>query len=321
VNDLEATLESLTMNQLRKPDAVYVTLPVRSSREKEPLEYSLPGFLLDNSRFGGLVEIVPIEIDLGPVSKLFGGIIKEHDDQTSIVVCDDDIIYGPHWLQRLESEMNLLKEDENQTAIGFGSFDLMSTPPFFRMSLGGIKNAPKLPTCFKYSSNTDNVGCLMGVCGALYKRSFFTTRGIETLKRWSENERLRRADDVTISAWLSIAGIKRKLITNPPQESQDRTLANPLSASWIKAIYNHCYAYQHLQRYESAFPTTISSIKQKSKTSSTTTQKRPYIPIIFIILTLIIFIFIISYFIIQSNIMKSSTTNQSLISTTQQISK
>lgn len=257
LGELRATLESLTVGQRRKPDRVYLTLPLTGlpSRGSPLLKYELPEWLqAPILKFLGLVEIVYIPTDLGPMSKLWGGLVRELEPDARIVVCDDDVVYGATWLAELDAH----SQRHPGCAVGFGAFDFVRGPPFFRMRIGGIKNVPHIPypSTFATTDAAQSVQCLMGVSGALFPRSAFTSTGMKTLVEWSRHPRMCRADDVTISAWLSLAGVRRYLVKTSPELDEagvDRGLVDALSTSWMHAVYNHAFAYSTLRASHGAF--------------------------------------------------------------------
>jgi hypothetical protein len=254
VGQLEATLRSITVGQTRRPDRVYVGLPLRSARDGETFTYDLPRCLTDPAMFDGLVSVVSLAYDHGPVCKLLAALRDEDKPETAVVVCDDDVEYAPNWLRELEYHA----EQHPDAAVGFGAFDVLHTPPFFRMRFGGIANAPWLPGPSRLSraSLPRPVHCLMGIAGALYRRGHFTDEAIAKLKGWSSHDRLRRADDVTISALLSTVGVPRVLVRSSAScdaAGRDRGLSNALSASWMRAVYNHVFAFDKLRIEEGAF--------------------------------------------------------------------
>ena len=255
IGSIETTLRSLTVGQTRPPDCVYLGLPMRSARDGETLDYSIPTFLSNPKAFGGLVRIVPLEYDYGPVCKILAGLTMEPEPDTRIVVCDDDLEYGRTWLAELEAHG--IKHPT--AAVGFGGFDVLRRPPFFRMRFGGVgPGRPWLPPCNEISpaSLPRRVDCLMGVTGALYRRGHFTDEGVAQLHAWSKDPTMRRTDDVLISASISTRGVPRVLVRpSDAAERASRDLAgpNPLSASFARAASNHVYAFSTLQASAGAF--------------------------------------------------------------------
>lgn len=269
---LERTLWSVTTGQKRQPDRVYLGLPMRSARgDAEPTEYTLPSFLHGDltmpERFGGLVRIIRLPFDHGPVCKLLAGLQGCAEDgdvnpESRIVVCDDDVEYGPLWL----SELDLHSQIHTQAAVGFGAFDVLRGLPFFRMRFGGLgKGRPQIPYPSQFSKQSlpRNVDCLMGIGGALYRRRYFPAKTLQELLEWTKHPRWRRADDILISAAISKQGIARVLVA-PSDAAEHANLdlagANPLSSSKALAVYNHVRAFSSLQRSAGAFPDSHSFI-------------------------------------------------------------
>lgn len=94
---LRPTLESLLSGQ-KLPQAIRIIVPDRPLRETA--EYAIPPFLLDTAFHGGLVEIVKVERDWGPGSKLLGG-LQSITEPSVLVVADDDVRYRADFLQGL----------------------------------------------------------------------------------------------------------------------------------------------------------------------------------------------------------------------------
>lgn len=163
--------------------------------------------------------------------------MREHDPDTIIITIDDDMIYSAFTLKNLVEFCDKYPD----AACGYQSFDAFtSTPPFFSISC--MSNQP--------IERPIRVDVLMGYGAVAYRRRFFQNL-IPFTTWWSTNPRLRRADDVLISGYLSIRNIPRYRIC--PVEAINRNLPDALSTSILKAVYNHVYAYGYLWYHHDAF--------------------------------------------------------------------
>lgn len=94
---MRPSLESLLSNR-RRPDKLLIPLPPVSLRENSG--YSLPDFLRSPDFCGGIVEVVPVERDWGPGTKLLGALGHLPAD-ACLVIADDDVRYHADFLHGL----------------------------------------------------------------------------------------------------------------------------------------------------------------------------------------------------------------------------
>lgn len=97
IAEMRPSLESLLANRQR-PDKIFVPLPAISLREK--CGYTLPDFLRSSDFCGDIIDVVPVERDWGPGTKLLGALNRLLAD-TCLVVADDDVRYRPDFLHGL----------------------------------------------------------------------------------------------------------------------------------------------------------------------------------------------------------------------------
>lgn len=90
---LQPTLDSL-INQTKKPDKIYLSLPWYSIREKS--EYVLPQWLSNYEQ----IEVIRCNKDYGPGTKLLG-CLDRLQEAGCLVIADDDMIYRPFFLRNI----------------------------------------------------------------------------------------------------------------------------------------------------------------------------------------------------------------------------
>uniref|UniRef100_A0A383V8V7 Methyltransferase domain-containing protein n=1 Tax=Tetradesmus obliquus TaxID=3088 RepID=A0A383V8V7_TETOB len=99
------------MHGLRKPDALYIWVPLNVSRFKED-DREIQGLkeLPDNVKglaghFNGVVKVKIPPKDYGPATKLLPTLLEEKDPDTVIITIDDDSMYRPETILHLEQEI------------------------------------------------------------------------------------------------------------------------------------------------------------------------------------------------------------------------
>ena len=169
VSLLRPTLETL-LNGIRVPDRIRIVLPEKPLREDASVE--VPGFLTDQDFHRGLVEVVRIERDFGPGSKLLGT-IGAVSEPTCLILADDDVRYRRDFVSGLV---------DAQLADPESSFS------YFTYSAGGIRVGQG---CDGFSFWTPNVAGI---------RAFFDD--------YIDGTDLIFHDDLWISFYLATRGIK-----------------------------------------------------------------------------------------------------------------
>lgn len=94
---MRPSLESLLSGRQR-PDKLLIPLPPVSLRENSG--YSLPDFLRSSDFCGGIIEVVPVERDWGPGTKLLGA-LSHLPAKACLVIADDDVRYHADFLHGL----------------------------------------------------------------------------------------------------------------------------------------------------------------------------------------------------------------------------
>jgi len=201
-------LEALN-NQTRKLDAIYLGIAEESIRLGE--KYNL------SPEHKKLCTVVKMPKDYGPISKLYGALWMETDPETVIISVDDDVAYAPNIVEKLVEKLYVRP---NVCICGTGcliDYGLMN------MSVVSTCN----PQTKKYQRFTGfnipkagrNVDCIYGFAGVLYLRKFFPSKHhfvSEFFKYSDKHKFLFLNDDIVISGWLCMKGIKRVIFNDIP---------------------------------------------------------------------------------------------------------
>ena len=89
---LKARVRSL-LRQTSRPSKIEIYIP-RKYRRFQELHVPLP-------RFGGDVEVIAVEEDFGPATKLIPALLRWKDSSVNLVICDDDRNHDINWIRRL----------------------------------------------------------------------------------------------------------------------------------------------------------------------------------------------------------------------------
>ena len=190
---LRKTLDSLTSQF----DEVYLGLPYKNLKGEEYKDFSHPR-----------VTVVRLEEDIGPASKLLGGLIKEkRDPNTLIVSVDDDHTYNQNLRQMFEEER---KEDiKNKSTRVFSQAGVyIKYWNFGTYGLNGVGH--NRDYTFDNNKNPE-LTTIAGVCGVAYPANIFeeTEDYINFIKKYKDDKILFRNDDILISAYLSKINVKK----------------------------------------------------------------------------------------------------------------
>lgn len=197
------------LKQTRKLDAIYVTLPSRSKRLNQ--EYlPLP------EDISSICTVVNIDVDYGPITKIYGAITLEKDINTVIISCDDDVFFDEHHVEvMLKHHMN----QPNCCICGTGALlsrgmlfiSIYSTVYPFK-SWNGL-------TGFNISPEGKKVDLIFGVAGVLYTRGMFPNNDNlhkQLLNYSLSDDTIFHNDDILISGYLSKNNIDRKVFSDIP---------------------------------------------------------------------------------------------------------
>lgn len=252
ISYIEKTIDSL-FHQSVKIDAIYLTFPKKKLENEIPIHYDLTSLTKLKEKLPLL--IVELDYDYGPVCKLIGALLNEKDNETKIITVDDDVIYPK------DTVKDLLEQHQEGTATSFGGASLSRLPPFVKVqtTLFGETQSwiNRIIEFNEYKENKKtSVDWLLGTAAVLFERSSFGGDAVSVLCRWSHDKFMFRADDVTISAYLSMKGIPRQMIypkVKPIIKEKDQALPGALSKNLALALKNHVYTYIKLKHKYQAF--------------------------------------------------------------------
>lgn len=241
---LALTIDSL-LKQTRPPDVIYLTLPEYSRRRN--VKYPpLPPHLAQH------VTVVTPPQDYGPICKIYGGLVMEHDPETIIITFDDDVIYPPTLIEAF-----LIKAEYNTTDVicGTGALigkGLMLMSIYSSIDSHGPYNGMTGPYVDDMGRKID---LIFGVTGVMYRRKHFP-RNIKYMLKYTKDESLRANDDVVISGYLAKRGVTRMMYPDIPritlQDGADALSAEPHMImrlnSALEIAHNHGLftSYEHV---------------------------------------------------------------------------
>jgi hypothetical protein len=201
ISKINDTIKSI-VNQSFPLDAIYLNIPYISN--KENCEYIIP------DEYNNYCNIIRCT-DYGPITKILGALLEEHEPDTIIITFDDDIIYPQGLVEKLITKSKLYPN----TAIGSSGLKIGTFP--FYISFSKNENQDNK---YWYSFPLDNIGTdvdiLCGYAGVLYLRKFFPKiDNLDKLLKFTENKSLYQNDDVLLSGYLSINNYDRKIFLLP----------------------------------------------------------------------------------------------------------
>lgn len=209
--------------QTRALDAIYVTIPQRATR----LNRDYPPVPDDLS---AMCTVIRTDVDYGPITKIYGGLMSESEPDTVIISCDDDVEFPENFIETLLHHHNTHPNDVicgTGALIGKGLHFISivsSIHPFHNWS--GF-------TGFEVLKEGHKVDLIFGVAGVLYTRKCFpeNEKLHESLFQHSLNETtIFHNDDVLISGYLSKVGITRRVFYDIPVIKHINQDADALSA-------------------------------------------------------------------------------------------
>jgi len=222
-------------------DAIYLTLPYKSKRLNK-IYPELP------NKIKNLCTIIRCD-DYGPITKLYGALISETDPETIIISVDDDCIYPPNLVSKLLYHHQTYP---NSAICGTGA--LLGNGILFASIYTNVTNLKKYNSLigFDVPDIGRNVDLIHGFVGVLYKRSFFPIKSklYEDLFRYPmTNNAMFHNDDVTISGYLSMNGIKMRIFGDIPSVTSDVKNADALSYNIPLMVYRFDQSIKNAQAY------------------------------------------------------------------------
>ena len=138
--ELSDTVESI-LRQKVKPDRIEVYIP-HSYRRFPDWDGTLPSLPEE-------FNIVRIENDYGPASKVLPAIERYYDDNVDLVYCDDDRVYPANWLSAL------VKERQRRPHDAIANWGFMVTKRSFLRSPIRLRSVFDLP--YRYNKIRDTI--------------------------------------------------------------------------------------------------------------------------------------------------------------------
>lgn len=204
------TLRSLN-NQTYQLDAIYLALPERSKR----LDIPYPTVTDEIAQLCTVVRCP----DYGPITKILGGLLQESDPNTIIITFDDDMIYPP----TLVSTLIQYHKQYPESALGSSGMLLRYNCPMCAITPNEDNFLYRIPK-FSVPSQGRKVDSIYGYPGALYLRKFFPPNDLSELEKdflyyALIDDDMFINDDITISGYLSLHNIDRRIFPNIPTVS------------------------------------------------------------------------------------------------------
>ena len=199
------TLQSLH-KQTYKLDAIYLSLPEKSRR----LQIEYPPVPDELNQLCTVIKCA----DMGPITKLLGGLLAEQDPNTVIITFDNDMVYPDTMVE------NLVKNhlEYPNSAIGSAGMLLRYNCPMCAITPNEnnyLYNISK----FYVPTTGRVVDSVYGYPGALYIRNFFPEKADlhdKFLKYSLLNNETLLNDDIIISGYLSLHNIERRIFPDMP---------------------------------------------------------------------------------------------------------
>jgi len=199
------TLDSLH-SQTYKLDAIYLSLPETSRRlgtkyPPVPKEISNKCSIISTS-------------DVGPATKIYGGLLAENGPETVIITFDNDMIYPETMVEKLIEHH---KEYPN-SAIGSAGMIIGRGCPMCAITPNENNYLYNISKFFVPQEGR-KIDSLYGYPGALYLRKFFPEKEKleeEFFNYALINEATLLNDDIIISGYLSLHNIERRIFPNMP---------------------------------------------------------------------------------------------------------
>jgi hypothetical protein len=231
VDHLPAVLAALR-DQTRVPDAIYVSVPKISSKEKgAPYPIKEISRILKKAA-GKIGSVLVLENDFGPLTKLVGMWMHEKSSpKTLLITADDDQLYSNTFVETLASGA----ERHPGSAVCLCGHLLGKSPFVWGFRCSRHDDNPAVRSV--YLKPDTRVTVVSGWCGCAYPRAALgdeLPRVLEELRVGKKKlPLLNRHDDLYISSWLFLRGVKKHVIAYKGKhcdEEMDHALRNALSS-------------------------------------------------------------------------------------------
>lgn len=199
------TLRTLN-NQTYPLDAIYLGLPEKSHRLGIPYPEA-------TSEMKKMCTVVKCK-DYGPITKIAAGLLSEDDPETVIITFDDDMIYPTDMVEALMKHHHKYPN----SAIGSSGMLLRYSCPMCAITPNEDNFLYRIPK-FSVPPEGRRVDSIYGYPGALYVRKFFPEREKlekEVFNYAFLNHEMFMNDDISISGYISMKNIERRIFPNMP---------------------------------------------------------------------------------------------------------
>ena len=226
---LEKSIKSIR-EQSYPVDAIYLAIPMKARRLNK--EYPQIPDSISN-----LCTVLRIDIDYGPITKIYGALVSETNPNTVIISCDDDVIYNPDMIRIMIQHH---KTNPHIAICGTGA--LIGRGLVFLSIVSSLRPFRKwnVFTGFDVGKEGRSIDVVFGVAGVLYLRGFFPNKEqlhSEIFKYCFENEAVFLNDDILISGYLNKQNITRKVFCDIPDVvCQNSNRTDALSHGLIKQV-------------------------------------------------------------------------------------
>lgn len=188
INKIWPTLNSIAL-QSQQPEKIYLWIPKTFKRFPNASIQTLPDYILQNPN----IHVQFIETDYGPASKLLPSLKLFAQQDTKIIIIDDDRIYPPHFIH------DLLKYEQLDPGAAIGIAGTV---------MHGTERCE-----YRSTKKMALVDVLLGYNGILVKPNFFSE---EVFHYPPDLPEAFFEDDVWFSGHLHKRNIRRVLIPSLP---------------------------------------------------------------------------------------------------------
>lgn len=217
-------------NQSCNIETIYLTIPSKVTRLNRVYP-ALPDKITE------LCNVVYIETDYGPITKLYGALMNETNPEVIIISCDDDVIYPYNLVEIL---VKYHKKHADSVICGTGA--LIGKGLLFANIVSSLQPCKGLTngfSGFNVDGNGRNVDLIFGVGGVLYLRKFFAPpeKLYDDLFHYSLlDPTIFHNDDVLISGYLCKNKIPRKLFLDIPSVQHASRKSDALSYDLVNML-------------------------------------------------------------------------------------
>ncbi len=235
----DALLTTLRSIHKQNFDKIYLTLPLIAKRFNQPYPEV-------SEEIKDLCTIVRCDQDYGPICKIYGALVNEHDPNTLIMTMDDDNLFTKDFV-RVFLEKHALQPKAVIT--GCGAL-VGSGLNFFSIntSIHELKKYKGL-LGFNCPPTGRQVDILQGFSGVLYTRYMLPDKDhLNDLLKYGQDHDLFCNDDIVLSAYLNSKNIKIMTFNNMPSVKSIYLEENALSYDCLNMFSRLKRAFYKMQK-------------------------------------------------------------------------